>query len=81
MSLTVIACSCENGPCPTFHKAPGGVVFQAHLITDPDLIPPGMPSHEGALFCPDNDFEQLLRGLIQYYRENVIPLPLDSAVE
>lgn len=76
MALIVIATNaCENGPCPTFRKAPGGVVVQAYKITEPDLIPPGMPDNEGALFVPDGDWHQLLFELLRYYRENSIPLP------
>ncbi|MGH3852539.1 MAG: hypothetical protein ACRDR6_03385 [Pseudonocardiaceae bacterium] len=65
MPLTVLATNnCENGPCSTFHKAPGGVVVQAYRTSDPEHLPPGMPNHEGVLFIPDVDWDRLILNLI-----------------
>jgi hypothetical protein len=64
MPLTLLATNgCENGPCPTFYKAKGGVVVRGYQTSDPEHTPPGMPEHEGVLFIPDADWDHLLSEL------------------
>ncbi|MGH3692663.1 MAG: hypothetical protein ACRES5_10225 [Pseudomonas sp.] len=64
MALTVLAESCNNGPCPTLYLNPGkDVIVQAVTITDPDDLPEGMPSHESALRIPQKDWQRLLADL------------------
>jgi hypothetical protein len=63
MPLTVLSHSCDNGPCPTFYKAPGGVVIQGLKTNDPEHLPPGIPDHEGVLFIPDASWDILMANL------------------
>lgn len=67
MPLTVLSYSCDDGPCPTFYKAPGGVVVQAIKTSDPEHIPPGMPDHEGVLFIPDAAWRRLMVNLVRQW--------------
>ncbi len=59
MALTVIADSCDNGPCPTIYKIDGGVIIQGVKTQDPEHMPPDMPDHEGVVFIPDAAWERL----------------------
>ncbi|MGH3844797.1 MAG: hypothetical protein ACRDS0_25670 [Pseudonocardiaceae bacterium] len=78
MSMIVIATNaCDNGPCPTFHKALGGVVVQGYKTDDPDHTPPDMPAHEGVLFIPDADWNQLIVEYLRYREQSV---PAQSAL-
>lgn len=64
MSLTVLATNgCDDGPCPTFYKTTGGVVVRGYTTSDSEHRPPGMPEHEGVLFIPDTDWDNLLSEL------------------
>lgn len=64
MPLTAAIESCDNGPCPAFRPAPGGVIVQGIKTTDPGLIPPGMPDHEGVVFIPDGNWELMISRLL-----------------
>lgn len=64
MALTAVIESCDNGPCPAFRPAVGGVVVQGIKTADPDHIPSGMPDHEGVVFIPDGAWELLISRLL-----------------
>lgn len=65
MTLKLLVSSCDNGPCPAFHKTTGGVVVQGIKTNDPEHRPAGMPDHEGVLFIPDDAWERLTSRLFQ----------------
>lgn len=63
MALTVLAGSCDNGPCPTIYKTDGGVIVQGLKTQDPEHLPAGMPDHEGVVFIPDAAWGRLISRL------------------
>ena len=75
MPLTVLAYSCDNGPCPTFYKAPGGVVVQGSKTNDPDHVPPGMPSHEEVVFIPDAAWRKLMITMVRQWVSRLLRRP------